>query len=38
MNILKEFEKICPFPIGQENTDYEQYFAGKSYLRPLSSE
>lgn len=37
MNTLKEFEKTCPFPIGQENTAYEQYFEGRSYLQPLSS-
>ena len=38
MNTLEEIAKICPFPIGHENIEYEQYFAGKSYLYPLSSE
>lgn len=38
MNTLEEITKICPFPIGHENIEYEQYFAGKSYLYPLSSE
>lgn len=38
MNTLEEITKSCPFPIGHENIEYEQYFAGKSYLYPLSSE
>lgn len=34
-NNRKEFEKLNVFGTGIENTDYAQYFAGKSYLNPL---
>ena len=30
--------KMGPFPMGAENTAYAQYFIGKSYLQPLTSE
>lgn len=29
--------KISNFPIGKENVDYAQYFTGKSWLAPLTS-
>lgn len=38
METLKEFQKSCPFPIGEENCEYAPYFIGKSYLHSLSSE
>ncbi|MFT3982019.1 MAG: cupin domain-containing protein [Ferruginibacter sp.] len=28
---------ISPFPVGEENTGFAQYFTGKSYLAKLSS-
>ena len=33
-----EFEREMIFPIGEPNTAYAQYFTGKSYLAPISSE
>ena len=27
-----------PFPLGEENTAYAQYFIGRSYLAPLSTQ
>jgi len=32
-----DIPKISDFPTGEENTAYEQYFIGKSYLAPLTS-
>ena len=31
-----ELAAQTPFPIGQANDDYAQYFTGQSYLQPLS--
>ena len=34
MNTLEEITKICPFPIGHENIEYEQYCtAGNGYYQ-----
>ena len=33
-----EFAAQTPFPIGQANDDYAQYFTGQSYLQPLSQQ
>ena len=33
-----EFAAQTPFPIGQTNDDYAQYFTGQSYLQPLSQQ
>ena len=33
-----EFAAQTPFPIGQVNDDYVQYFTGQSYLQPLSQQ
>jgi 4-carboxymuconolactone decarboxylase len=33
-----EFAAQTPFPIGQVNDDYAQYFTGQSYLQPLSQQ
>lgn len=37
----QEMEKqppaISPFPTGEENTAYAQYFSGKSYIAPLTA-
>ncbi|MPN39467.1 hypothetical protein SDC9_186995 [bioreactor metagenome] len=30
--------QASPFPVGQENTAYAQYFVGKSYLAPLTKD
>lgn len=32
-----EIPKISDFPTGEENTGYAQYFSGKSWLAPLTS-
>ena len=32
-----EIPKISEFPTGNENTGFEQYFSGKSWLAPLTS-
>ena len=32
-----DIPKISDFPAGEENTAYAQYFIGKSYLAPLTS-
>lgn len=32
-----EVPKISDFPVGEANTAYEQYFTGKSWLAPLTS-
>ncbi|SMO95625.1 Cupin domain protein [Chryseobacterium rhizoplanae] len=32
-----DIPKISDFPTGEENTAYAQYFIGKSYLAPLTS-
>lgn len=32
-----DIPKISDFPTGEENTAYAQYFTGKSYLAPLTS-
>ena len=32
-----EIPKISEFPTGNENTGFEQYFSGKSWLVPLTS-
>ncbi len=32
-----EVPKISDFPVGEENTGYAQYFSGKSWLAPLTS-
>lgn len=38
LKLAKSCSKInVPFPIGDENTAYAQYFTGKSWLAPLSS-
>ena len=29
-------ETLAPFPVGEENTTYQEYFVGKTYLAPLS--
>ena len=34
----ERFEKELMFPIGKENSAYAQYFIGKSYLHPISTE
>ena len=31
-------EELSVFPVGKENTEYAEYFIGKSYLNVLSSE
>lgn len=37
-NIMNtEIPKISDFPLGEENTGYAQYFSGKSWLAPLTS-
>lgn len=38
MSSFEEIKKECPFPIGDENTAYAQYFIGKSYVSGLSAE
>lgn len=30
--------KTSPFPVGEENTGFSQYFSGKSYLAPLTTD
>ena len=30
--------KISPFPVGSENSAYAQYFSGKSYLAPMTTD
>ena len=34
----KEFEKSNVFGLGSENSAFEQYFIGQSYLNPLTHE
>ena len=31
------FERITPYPIGEPNTGYAQYFVGNSYLAPMDA-
>lgn len=38
MKTWNDITNECPFSIGEENKEYEQYFIGKSYLHPLSTE
>ena len=33
----QEFDKQNVFGLGQENTAYQKYFTGKSYLNPLTN-
>ncbi len=35
---MNDLSKSEIFPFGQENTEYAQYFAGKSYLNMLSAQ
>ena len=32
----RDVPKISPFPVGEENTGYAQYFSGRSWLAPLT--
>ena len=34
----RDIPKISDFPTGEENTGFAQYFTGKSYLAPLTSD
>ena len=34
---MTDLSKSAIFPLGQENTEYAQYFVGKSYLNMLST-
>lgn len=36
MEVNGESLEISDFPVGEENTAYEQYFSGKSWLAPLT--
>ena len=36
-NMKRDIPKISDFPTGEENTGFAQYFTGKSYLAPLTS-
>ena len=38
MSSLEEIKKESPFPIGDENKAFAQYFTGKSYLAGLTME
>ena len=38
MMTKKEFEKQNVFGLGKENTAYQKYFIGKSYLNPLTEQ
>lgn len=38
MSTFEEIKGESPFPIGEQNTAYAQYFIGKSYLYGLTSE
>lgn len=38
MNTMDDIKKGSPFPIGDENTGFAQYFTGKSYLDGLTTE
>lgn len=38
MKSMEELKRVCPFPIGEENTMFAQYFSKKSYLGILSTE
>ena len=38
MSSLEEIKKESPFPIGDENKAFTQYFTGKSYLAGLTME
>ena len=38
MKSIKELKENSPFPIGEENKGFAQYFSGKSYLSFLSTE
>ena len=35
---LEEMKKTAMFPVGAENVKYAQFFDGKSYLAPVSTE
>ena len=35
---IEEIKQACPFPIGEENTMFAQYFSKKSFLSILSTE
>ena len=35
---VEEIKQACPFPIGEENTMFAQYFSKKSFLSILSTE
>ena len=35
---MEEYAKSIPFPVGEPNTVFAQYFIGQSYLAPLSTE
>ena len=32
----RDVPQISPFPVGEENTGYAQYFSGRSWLAPLT--
>lgn len=36
-NMKKEVPVISAFPVGNENTGYQQHFTGKSWLAPLTN-
>lgn len=38
MNSMEDIKTASPFPIGEENTGYAEYFIGKSYLAGLTAE
>lgn len=38
MYTREDLERDSPFPVGQENEAYAQYFIGRSYLAPLSTD
>jgi len=38
MQTMKEYQKTIMFPIGSPNDAYKQYFIGKSYIAPISTE
>lgn len=33
---VNDIHEVSPFPVGDENVNYAQYFTGTSYLAPLS--
>lgn len=35
---LEEFQMTTPYPVGNFNKEYAQYFIGKSYLAPMNAE